>query len=270
MMDVTLTPEHVEQLRRHRFLSRWYSNADAILNAPEPGWLRVGYTLSLRERVTIEPFSGIYSGRYVGSLGRGTMAGLCSIGFQSYSFSALPDYLKVGRYCSIGEGLAILDSGHPTDAVTSAHISHRSTALLALAARELADKAPHYPPFDIGMGKRYPVIGNSVWIGQKVTLAMGITIGDGAIIAANSMVTRDVEPYAIVGGNPARFIRYAVPDGVRQALVASRWWEYEIGALLDTPLRDPAAFLDVFGKAEKVKYSPKPLVLPDDFLRPTT
>ncbi|MCR5688349.1 MAG: CatB-related O-acetyltransferase [Lachnospiraceae bacterium] len=74
--------------------------------------------------------------------------------------------------------------------------------------------------------KPLPVIGNDVWIGHGVTVVNGVSIGDGAIIAAGSVITRDVEPYSIVGGNPAKLIRYRFDEKTIERLLKLRWWEY--------------------------------------------
>ena len=82
-------------------------------------------------------------------------------------------------------------------------------------------------------GRSYPnkgdlVIGNDVWIGYNATLMAGITVHDGAIIAANSTVTKDVEPYAIVGGNPAAVIRKRFSVEKIRELLAIKWWDWDI------------------------------------------
>jgi hypothetical protein len=71
------------------------------------------------------------------------------------------------------------------------------------------------------------VIGNDVWIGQDVSILRGLTIGDGAVIAASAVVTKDVPPFAIVGGNPARFIRWRFQPDIIEALTELRWWRYD-------------------------------------------
>ena len=69
------------------------------------------------------------------------------------------------------------------------------------------------------------IVGNDVWIGHHATISAGVTIGDGAIIAANSHVVRDVPPYAIVEGNPAQVIRMRFPDEIIQRFLELRWWD---------------------------------------------
>jgi len=71
------------------------------------------------------------------------------------------------------------------------------------------------------------VIGNDVWIGQNVTIMSGVTIGDGAIIANNSHVVRNVEPYSIVGGNPAKLIKYRFTKEQIEKLLEIKWWDWD-------------------------------------------
>jgi acetyltransferase-like isoleucine patch superfamily enzyme len=72
------------------------------------------------------------------------------------------------------------------------------------------------------------IIGNDVWIGMNTTIMSGVTIGDGAIVANNSHVVKDVEPYALVGGNPAKFIKYRFSAEQIQKLLEIKWWNLPI------------------------------------------
>lgn len=71
----------------------------------------------------------------------------------------------------------------------------------------------------------FPIIGNDVWIGANAIILQGVTIGDGAIIAAGAVVTKDVPPYAIVGGVPAKVIKYRFSDEVILKLLQIKWWD---------------------------------------------
>lgn len=77
------------------------------------------------------------------------------------------------------------------------------------------------------------VIGNDVWIGQNVTIMPGVKIGDGAIIAANSIVTKNVEPYTIVGGNPCKLIKKRFSDEIIELLLELRWWDWDEQKIFD-------------------------------------
>ena len=82
-------------------------------------------------------------------------------------------------------------------------------------------------------GKSYPQkgdinIGNDVWIGYNATMMAGVTIGDGAIIATNATVIKDVEPYSIVGGNPAKEIKKRFSEDIISKLLELKWWNWDI------------------------------------------
>lgn len=70
------------------------------------------------------------------------------------------------------------------------------------------------------------VVGSDVWLCSNSTVLSGVSIGHGAIVAAGALVTRDVEPYAVVGGNPAKFLRWRFPEEQRLALLQTAWWEW--------------------------------------------
>lgn len=75
------------------------------------------------------------------------------------------------------------------------------------------------------------MIGNDVWLGFESTVLPGITIGDGAIVAAKSVVTRDVPPYAIVAGSPATLVRMRFPPEIAERLQAVAWWDWDVARI---------------------------------------
>lgn len=125
--------------------------------------------------------------------------------------------LVVGNFCSIGQPCKVfLGGNHRTDWTTTFPFEHVYTHI-----------------FDQFDGKGHPstkgdvVIGNDVWLGVNTTIMSGITIGDGAVIAANSHVVKNVEPYSIVGGNPAKFIKYRFSPEQIEKLLEIKWWNWE-------------------------------------------
>lgn len=94
---------------------------------------------------------------------------------------------------------------------------------------------------------------HDVWIGARVTLSRGITIHTGAVVASDSVVTRDVPPYAIVGGNPAKLIKSRFREKTIQALLESEWWEYSPGYLSSYNISNPEEFLATFKKDDSKK-----------------
>lgn len=75
------------------------------------------------------------------------------------------------------------------------------------------------------------IIGNDVWIAENVTIMSGVTIGDGSVIACNSHVVKDVEPYSLVGGNPAKFIKYRFTQDQIEKLLQIKWWNWDDGKI---------------------------------------
>ena len=133
-----------------------------------------------------------------------------------YLFEFSQDKLIIGKFCMIASDVTFIMNGgnHLTDAVT--------TYPFAIFGEDWKGAMD---------GKQYPnkgdlVIGNDVWIGYNATLMAGVTIGDGAIIATNATVTRDVAPYTIVGGNPAKEIRKRFADAEIDRLLELRWWDW--------------------------------------------
>lgn len=123
--------------------------------------------------------------------------------------------LSIGKHCSIAKDVAILLGGeHRTDWVTTYPFNQFFRDAEGIMGH------PH--------SKGDVIIGNDVWIGMGATILSGVTIGDGAVIAAHSLVTKDVPPYAIAGGNPARIIRLRFPEEVICRLQAIAWWDWPI------------------------------------------
>ena len=146
------------------------------------------------------------------------------IGFGSYlaGHTSL-SRVKIGRYCSIGQNVKNYFGIHPTDYV-STHPSFYSTKKQAGFTYSKENKILEHKYADKEC-KFINIIGNDVWIGNNVSLMDGIIIGDGAIIATGAVVTKDIEPYTIVGGVPAKKIRDRFPQEIVKALLSYRWWE---------------------------------------------
>ena len=194
----TVTPELTAELFDKTILLRRDSPAP---RGGTYGWLTEGAELTLFNDVVIEQNVGLYGGAYMPMIGGRRASGLASVGAFTYSYSGLPDGASVGRYCSISGGLRFIDSSHPLELLTTSALTFRPANHLF---REFVTDAitEHAAGYSTTPDKPYPRIGNDVWIGSNVTLAMGIEVGTGAVVATNSTVTKDVPPYAIVGGNP--------------------------------------------------------------------
>ena len=153
-----------------------------------------------------------------------------------YLFDFTGDHLRIGKFCMIASGVEFILNGanHLTSAVSAypfAVFGHDWQSAMA--------------------GKAYPtkgdtVIGNDVWLGYRAAILPGVTIGDGAIIGAYSVVTKDVPPYSIVGGNPAQLLRPRFDAPTTQRLLALKWWDWpteKITRYVSLLTGDPEAFL---------------------------
>lgn len=151
--------------------------------------------------------------------------------------------LAIGRFTSIATDVVVLLGNHRTDTV-STYPFKTLRRYWHTASQVTSD---HTSKGDV-------VIGNDVWIGQGVTILSGVTVGDGAVLAAKSVVTKNVPPYAIVAGNPARFIRYRFDAQTIDQLLKIRWWDWsekkidEAMPLLSSS--DLAQFLQAYGSSQ--------------------
>lgn len=158
---------------------------------------------------------------------------------------------SIGRFCSIAADINAGQVEHPTDFLSTAsalygdwtpqwpsmagfYERNRGNVQQAIAQcrRQMSTKA----------GKI--VIGNDVWIGYGAYISRGVTIGHGAVVAAHAVVTKDVPPYAIVAGVPARVIRYRFDEAVIARLLKLRWWLYGLNALEGVQFEDIHRALD--------------------------
>jgi acetyltransferase-like isoleucine patch superfamily enzyme len=147
-------------------------------------------------------------------------AGVITMGHGSYGQPFVVyhegDHAKVriGKYCSIAAGVRFMPGGnHRTDWVSSYPFRLRYSLPGALADGHPTTKG------DI-------VVGNDVWMGNEALVLSGVTIGDGAVIATRAVVTKDVEPYAIVAGNPGRVVSMRFTEELRAGLLAIKWWDW--------------------------------------------
>jgi acetyltransferase-like isoleucine patch superfamily enzyme len=146
------------------------------------------------------------------------------LGFGTYvsSYSKLFN-CKIGRYCSIGQKVQVVFGNHPTKKMVSTHPAFYS--MVTPTGFTFADnnRFKEYTYIDEDE-KYFAEIGNDVWIGYSALIMSGVHIGDGAIIAAGAVVTKDIPPYAIVGGVPAKVIKYRFDEEDRTYLLKLKWW----------------------------------------------
>ncbi|MCZ7500213.1 type B chloramphenicol O-acetyltransferase [Agrobacterium tumefaciens] len=132
------------------------------------------------------------------------------------------DRLVIGSFCSIGSGAAFIMAGNQ---------GHRNEWISTFPFFFM----PEMPEFENAGNGYLPagdtVIGNDVWIGSEAIIMPGITVGDGAVIGTRALVTKNVEPYAIVGGNPAKTIRKRFDDDSIALLLEMKWWDWPAARL---------------------------------------
>ncbi len=176
----------------------------------------LGWNVRILPKTIFEGYNKIHSNAEFG----GTI-GLCSY-IGAYSNIKA----DIGRFCSIGPHVYTAIAKHPTHTFVSTHPSFYSIS------KELFLKFSDKQKFDEwGESKSgiMPVkIGNDVFIGANTIIIGSVNIGDGAIVGAGSVVTKDVEPYAIVAGNPAKTIRKRFSNEEVEHLIQSKWWSNDI------------------------------------------
>lgn len=135
----------------------------------------------------------------------------------THHYEFLGDKLVIGKFCAIARGVEFVMNGanHRMNSVTTYpfNIMGHGWQKAAPALTDLSFKGD-------------TVIGNDVWIGQNVTVMPGVHIGDGAIIGANTTVTKDIPPYCIAGGNPAKIIKKRFNDELIEYLLKLKWWNW--------------------------------------------
>ncbi|PSB12723.1 Vat family streptogramin A O-acetyltransferase [Pleurocapsa sp. CCALA 161] len=139
-----------------------------------------------------------------------------------YHFPFVGDRLIIGKFCALARGVKFIMNGanHKLDGFSTYPFEIFGNGW------EKVDPQPEELPY-----KGNTVIGNDVWIGYETAIMPGVQVGDGAIIAAKSVVVSDVPSYTIFGGNPAKFIRQRFDDEVIRSLLEIAWWNWDIGKI---------------------------------------
>lgn len=207
------------------------------------------------------------------------------IGAFSYFNGGSSEFLytaSVGRYCSIATNIVTGPPEHPTNFLSAHPLFREKVSATPLEAAFRVRNAPMIEKSATLMTAlnttRFDriTIGNDVWIGEGVFIRRGVTVGDGAIIGSRSIVVKDVPAFAIVGGAPAKIIRYRFEKPIIERLLELSWWKYDLGIFNDVDFTDidqaievmsanlssgnvdlyspPMAYIDCTGRSTLCKY----------------
>jgi acetyltransferase-like isoleucine patch superfamily enzyme len=181
-----------------------------------------------------------------------------SVSIGAFSYVVQGSFVEgcdIGRFCSIASGVRVMGKNHPLDRVSTSTWSY---------GKLVSDIVKADFNVEINQNRRFPAsprtsIGHDVWIGESVVIKRGVNIGNGAIVGANSVVTKDVPPYAVVAGNPAKLIRFRFVDDIITKLMDLNWWDMEVTSFADVPMDDVSLFINqLANKAiKRSSYSPK-------------
>lgn len=166
------------------------------------------------------------------------------IGFGSYVGSGILRECSIGRFTSIGNNVNVISATHPMNFVSTfpgfyktenSNLFSTNTGIIFNEQKKCSDgKSCH--------------IGNDVWIGSGVTILGGVTIGDGAVIGTGAVVTKDVLPYSVVAGVPAKIIKFRFDEHTVEKLMKIKWWDWIIDLISKSSFLfgDVQRFIDAY------------------------
>jgi len=189
-----------------------------------------------------------------------------TIGAFSYCVSGYLFGANIGRYCSLGEGIQIGRHSHPLSFGSTSPLFYNQTN--AVFGNHFTS-SHLFNDFEFTKEPskfQETYIGNDVYIGHEALIMPGIKIGNGAVIGARSVVTKNVPDYAIVAGSPATIRRYRFSDILINELLESKWWEYSPGQLKNVSSDKPESFIEEINnlrREDTKKYNPDQIHLVD-------
>lgn len=163
---------------------------------------------------------------------------------EEYSYIAYSSSLfscDIGKFCSISSNVKIGLANHPIDMVSTSPVFYSKINRLGVKWVENEQVSNKLPK---------TIIGNDVWIGTDAIIMSGLKIGDGSVVAAGSIVTKDVEPYSVVAGIPAKVIKKRFDNNTVDNLLKIKWWSWDDGKIKSnlTYFTEPKALIDKISK----------------------
>lgn len=193
------------------------------------------------KNVFLAPLAEVINSKFTGhnhigmysTVNRSEVGSYSNLGVSSYVSDAV-----VGRYTLIGSRVSIGGFGHPLNYLSIGAFQWGQNLEHWGFPRELRDE------FDsrIRPSQKNTVIGSDCWIGDNSVLIAGVKIGDGAVVGAGSVVTKDVPPFAIVVGNPADLLRFRFDKNLIKSLEIKKWWEKELQELIGVDFMNPESY----------------------------
>ncbi len=177
-----------------------------------------------KKQLGLEPFIHPTASVRDSRLGAWTEVGarttLAEVEMGDYSYvvhDAQIIYATIGKFCSIASHTRVNPGNHPLERVALNHFTYRASAY---------GLGPDEAGFFDWRRRHRVTLGHDVWLGHGVIVLPGVTIGTGAAIGAGAVVTKDIPPFAVAVGNPARVTRFRFVEDVREALLAIAWWDW--------------------------------------------
>lgn len=234
MGKITLKQHHLQRLReRHVSFGNHFDEVPDSL---------IGTVADILPEVVLEPFV-----RFVGR----RLLSVFTMGAYSYcrepSLRSLPGQsITVGRYCSIAPGVKVMGPGHPVNRISTHPFTY--AAMYGKLSADHFGQQTNVFPYATAYG--HVTLGHDVWLGEGALLRGGINIGIGSVVAARAVVTKDVAPYTIVGGQPARIIRDRFPEHLQERLLRVAWWRFNYADFHGMSFDEIPVFLDELERRE--------------------
>lgn len=219
--------------------------SDGIFFSNRLGRLPKTRDVSFADDVKVSRYAAILGGKEV-----------ITIGSYSYTWSSLPRGSTIGNYCSIASGVSFMGVKHPLERFTTSAVTYDPNGSLFVAGLEDGEFEQMTNPHE----RRNPlVIEDDVWIGEGVLLSHGVRVGKGSVVAARSIVTKDVPPYSVVAGSPARVVKMRFPEPTIARLTECEWSAYDVKRL---PIKADVNIDDFISTFEKTKEDGRVDLLP--------
>jgi acetyltransferase-like isoleucine patch superfamily enzyme len=196
----------------------------------------------------------------VAVLGKLEIKGNTSVGAYTYLRGGLIQRVKsIGRYCSIAPNLNVGLPQHPLTWLSTSPFQYSKAKFGFHKPYKDIEIRSRTAENDPGYRRPAASIGNDVWIGANVTISDDVVIGDGAVVASGAVVTKDVPPYAVVGGVPAKIIKYRFDRNTIELLLEVKWWQYDAKNLSGVTFEDPYIAISEIAHRIEGGLSPRPV-----------